>query len=283
MADVPAMYFVVPVFNEAPNMDRLFLACAEIQRELGSKYAVQFILVDDGSTDGTSAAAQQAARDLPLVLLRLEVNSGPGCAFSTAFSHLAPLLRPTDWVVTIEGDNTSRLELLQQMLTRAAEGFDVVLASPYLYGGGISNTTAYRVFLSHMANVFVKEGLGLHGIVTMSSFFRLYRGSALMLLQQTFGPGIVERTGFESMIEMLLKIIYLRMTVSEVAMKLDTSRRVGKSKMKVARTAFGYVTLWWEKSQWQDAAKRAGARAGQLDVSRAEAVARQDRASTIRG
>ncbi len=256
MADVPALHFVVPVFNEAPNMDRLFAACAEIHRELGSRYRVQFILVDDGSSDGTSAAAEKAAGGLPLVVLRLEVNSGPGRAFAAAFSYLAPLLRDTDWVVTIEGDNTSRLELLQQMLTRAAEGFDVVLASPYLYGGGISNTNAYRVFLSHMANVFVKEGLGLHGIVTMSSFFRLYRGSAFLRLQRTFGPGIVERAGFESMIELLLKIIYLDLSVSEVAMKLDTSRRVGKSKMKVARTALGYVTLWWEKGQWRQAADR---------------------------
>jgi dolichol-phosphate mannosyltransferase len=257
MADAPAIYFVVPVFNEAPNMERLFLACAEIQRELGSTYAVHFILVDDGSTDGTSAEAERAASGLPLTVLRLETNSGPGRAFSTAFRHIAPLLRGTDWVVTIEGDNTSRLELLQQMLRRAQEGFDVVLASPYLYGGGISNTTAYRVFLSHVANMFVKEGLGLHGIVTMSSFFRLYRGSAFMRLQSAFGPGLVERTGFESMIELLLKIIYLDMSISEVAMKLDTSRRAGKSKMKVARTAFGYVTLWLDKGHWRQAANRA--------------------------
>ena len=191
-------------------------------------------------------------------MLRLDVNQGPGRAFATAFSHLAPRLRETDWVVTIEGDNTSRLELLQQMLKRAEEGFDVVLASPYLYGGGIANTTAYRVFLSHMANMFVKEGLGLHGIVTMSSFFRLYRGSAFLRLQSVFGPEIVQRRGFESMIELLLKIIYLNMTVSEVAMKLDTSRRAGKSKMKVARTALGYLTLWRDKRQWRRAADGSG-------------------------
>jgi len=130
-----------------------------------------------------------------------------------------------------------------------------VLASPYLYGGGISNTTAYRVFLSHMANMFVKEGLGLHGIVTMSSFFRLYRGSAFLRLQSVFGAEIVQRAGFESMIELLLKVIYLDMSVSEVAMKLDTSRRAGKSKMKVARTALGYVTLWRDKGLWRRAAE----------------------------
>lgn len=251
MSDVPKLYVVTPVFNEAPNMERLFAGCAEIQRDLGARFDLRFILVDDGSQDGTSAEAERVAGNLSLRVLRLEQNQGPGRAFATAFSHLAPILKDSDWVLTIEGDNTSRLEILQQMLTRSDEGFDVVLASPYLYGGGISNTTAFRVFLSHMANVFVKEGLGLHGIVTMSSFFRLYRGSALLRLQQSFGPGIVERAGFESMIEMLLKIVYLRMSVSEVAMKLDTSRRVGKSKMKVMRTAFGYVTLWREKGAWR--------------------------------
>jgi hypothetical protein len=87
--------------------------------------------------------------------------------------------------------------------------------------------------------------------MTMSSFFRLYRGSSFMRLQQTFGPHIIERAGFESMIELLLKITYLKMSVSEVAMKLDTSRRAGKSKMKIARTALGYVTLWWEKDRWR--------------------------------
>jgi dolichol-phosphate mannosyltransferase len=256
MTELPALYMIVPVFNEAANMPRLFAACAAIERELGSRYGVRFILVDDGSTDGTSDAAKSAAQDLPLVVLRQAVNGGPGRAFAAGFAHLAPRLRETDWVVTIEGDNTSRLELIEQMLTRAEEGFDVVLASPYLYGGGISNTTAYRVFLSHMANMFVKEGLGLHGIVTMSSFFRLYRGSAFKRLQETFGPSIVERAGFESMIELLLKIVYLRMTVSEVAMQLDTSRRAGKSKMKVARTAVGYVTLWRDKARWKRAVQR---------------------------
>jgi dolichol-phosphate mannosyltransferase len=234
-------------------MERLLQGCSEIQAELGSGYDIHFILVDDGSTDGTASEARRTAGSLQLEVLRLEANAGPGRAFATAFGHLAPLLRPSDWVVTIEGDNTSRLELVQQMLTRAAEGFDVVLASPYLYGGGISNTTAYRVFLSHMANMLVKEGLGLHGIVTMSSFFRLYRGSAFLRLQEVFGPGIVERAGFESMIEMLLKITYLHMTVSEVAMQLDTSRRAGKSKMKVARTAVGYLTLWLAKNRWSKA------------------------------
>lgn len=77
-----------------------------------------------------------------------------------------------------------------------------------------------------------------------------------MRLQAAFGPGIVERVGFESMLELLLKIVYLRMSVSEVAMKLDTRRRAGKSKMQVARTALGYVSLWRDKAEWRRTAQR---------------------------
>jgi hypothetical protein len=50
------------------------------------------------------------------------------------------------------------------------------------------------------------------------------------------------------------------MTVSEIAMQLDTSRRAGKSKMKVARTAIGYVSLWRDKARWRRVAERASTR-----------------------
>jgi dolichol-phosphate mannosyltransferase len=102
-----------------------------------------------------------------------------------------------------------------------------------------------------MANVFVKEFLGIHGIVTMSSFFRVYRAPVLKRLQAHYGPYIIERTGFECMVEMLLKMIYLRTTISEVPMLLDTSLRVGKPKMRIVRTIRGYLSLWRRKDDWR--------------------------------
>lgn len=246
-----SLFIVVPVLNEAGNMGRLMKSFQEIAVQFGDKFQVRFIMVDDGSTDGTAELARSLAGNLSFEVLVHEVNRGPGAAFATAFSRLASLMVAGDLVVTTEGDNTSRLELLDQMMTRIREGFDVVLASPYLYGGGILNTATHRVLLSHVANLLVKETLGLHGIATMSSFFRLYRAEILLRLQSCYGPGIVERTGFESMIEMLLKITYLRAGISEVAMTLDTSQRVGKSKMKVVRTALSYLTLWKHRPAWQ--------------------------------
>jgi dolichol-phosphate mannosyltransferase len=248
-----SLFVIVPVLNEAPNLERLIAAWRQLNTEFGPQYQLQFVMVDDGSTDETATLAQKLMENLDFVLLSHPVNMGPGYAFGTAFEYLAPRLREKDWVVTIEGDNTSRHELLRQMLHRTEEGYEVILASPYMYGGGITQTSAWRVFLSHISNAFVKEVLGIHGILTMSSFYRLYTGEVLKRLQMYYGPRIVERRGFESVIELLLKMIFLQVKISEVPMLLDTSRRVGKSKMKVIRTIFGYITIWKDRLRWQRA------------------------------
>ena len=45
------------------------------------------------------------------------------------------------------------------------------------------------------------------------------------------------------MVELLMKFTYLNCSLSEVAMVLDTSRRKGKSKMKVMRAMWDLLTL----------------------------------------
>ena len=249
-----SLHVLVPMLNEAGNLPALITSMRRMTAELPSPITARFLIVDDGSTDGTGDTAKRLAAELDLTVLRHDEQRGPGRAFATGFAYLAPRLAPDDFVATMEGDNTSRLELLSAMFVRMREGYDVILASPYLYGGSIENTTTWRVILSRVANVFVKEVLGLTGIATVSSFYRLYRGRVILDLQRCFGPGIVERTGFECMVELLLKMVYLRTTISEVPMTLDTSMRVGKSKMKVLRTIAGYVRLWHDKRRWQTAA-----------------------------
>ena len=254
-----ALYVMAPVFNETENLPRLFDAFREIATDHGERFAVSFVLVDDGSTDGTAALARELAVGVELTVLEHGVNRGPGSAFATAFEHLASRIGPGDSIVTMEGDNTSRHDLLRLMLRRADEGHDAVFASPYMYGGGILHTTPIRMFLSHVANLFVKELLGVHGLLTVSSFYRLYRGACLQRLQAAYGVRIVERRGYESMVEMVLKMTYLRLSVSEVPMVLDTKRRAGKSKLKIRRTALGYLALFRGKRRWQRQASAAAA------------------------
>ena len=244
------LFIMVPVFNEALNIASLFEAFLKLREELKNHFSLQYILVDDGSDDGTVGIAKQKSGDLDLIILQHEKNIGPGAAFATGFTYLAQHMEEQDWVITMEGDNTSRYELIKQMLTRSQEGFDIVFASPYMYGGGITQTSFIRKLLSSGANLVVKDLLGIQGILTVSSFFRLYRAKALIKMQRIFGPGVLERTGFESMVEMVMKITMLKLSLSEVAMELDSSLRKGKSKMKVLQTIIGYLVLWYYKKGW---------------------------------
>jgi dolichol-phosphate mannosyltransferase len=244
------LFIIVPVFNEALNITTLFEGFSNLREELKGGFSLQYILVDDGSDDGTVMIAKQETKDLDLVILQHEKNIGPGAAFATGFTYLSKCMKEEDWVITMEGDNTSKYELIKQMLVRSNEGFDMVFASPYMYGGGFTKTSFLRKLLSSGANLVVKDLLGIQGILTASSFFRLYRAKALMKMQRVFGPGILERFGFESMVEMVMKIVMLRMTLSEVAMELDSSLRKGKSKMKFLRTIKGYLALWSYKKGW---------------------------------
>jgi dolichol-phosphate mannosyltransferase len=254
MDSLSSLYVLVPMLNEAQNLPTLVASMRRMAAALPPSITPRFIIVDDGSTDGTGATAERLATGLDLVVLRHQMRGGPGLAFATGFTHLASRLSADDFVVTMEGDNTSRLELLSTMVVRMREGYDVILASPYLYGGAIENTTTWRVVLSRIANVFVKEVLGLTGLATVSSFYRLYRGSVILNLQRCYGPGIIERAGFECMVELLLKMVFMRITISEVPMTLDTSLRAGTSKMKVLRTIVGYLRLWQDKGRWREAA-----------------------------
>jgi dolichol-phosphate mannosyltransferase len=249
------LHVVLPALDEAGNIERVF---SDLRNAAAEHPELEFsvILVDDGSTDGTGPLALQAAGELPTRVIRHETPQGPGRAFASAFVALAGVVGEADRILTLEADNTSRLELVGPMLRRLDDGEDVAFASPYMYGGGVVETTALRVALSHIANTSVKEMLGLSGLHTVSSFYRMYRGTAFLQLQRHFGPNIVERAGFECMVEAALKMVYLQLRITELPMVLDTSRRVGASKMRITRTILGYGALFRRREAWRRRATR---------------------------
>ena len=148
--------------------------------------------------------------------------------------------------MTLEADQTSDPSVLPRLLHRVwEEGDHIALASCYLYGGGIKGTHLHRVGLSHVANGLMKKALGLSGLATLSSFYRVYQASALMAIRERYGDDFITTHGFECMVEILYRAARLGLRISEVPMVLDGSRRVGKSKMKVLRTSMAYLALAW--------------------------------------
>jgi glycosyltransferase involved in cell wall biosynthesis len=100
MTDVarPALSVVVPLYNEAENIDDLYRELTAALEPTGRTF--ELLLVDDGSTDGTRdrlLALEEADARVRAVLLRR--NFGQTAAFSAGFDHAEG-----DVVVTSDGD-----------------------------------------------------------------------------------------------------------------------------------------------------------------------------------
>ncbi|HET7607837.1 MAG TPA: glycosyltransferase family 2 protein [Gammaproteobacteria bacterium] len=89
---------VVPLYNEQDNVARLCAATHEALLEMRRTY--ELVLVDDGSTDDTVAAASAIARsDARVRLVVLACNSGQTAAMAAGMAHARGR-----YLVTMDGD-----------------------------------------------------------------------------------------------------------------------------------------------------------------------------------
>ena len=119
----PKLSVVVPVFNEEENLPHLYARLnAVAQKCAGESY--EFIFVSDGSRDNTEVLLLELAATDPHVRYIF---------FSRNFGHQPAISAGLDvalgeYVVIIDGDLQDPPELIEQMLQKAAEGFEVVYA-----------------------------------------------------------------------------------------------------------------------------------------------------------
>ncbi len=239
LADDAARGFVIPAFNEEQNLPRLF-ADFESRPTLLTPGSRIFI-VDDGSTDRTAEIVRSYSGPLPVQLVELGSNQGPGAAFLAGFDAALACMPEESLIVTLEADTTSDLDALPEMARRACIDAELVLASVHA-GGRMKNINPLRRFLSASAGRVVRSTLGVDAR-TVSSFFRIYRASLLRGGFATYGDALIREHGFACMAEVLSKLNKLGARVVEIPVDLDGSRRLGESKMRVLPTLAGYARL----------------------------------------
>lgn len=226
------LLFVIPAFNEEHNLPTLFADLSDAAPLLDRRSRI--FIVDDGSTDATPALVAGYDGALPIELVRLNVNQGPGAAFRRGFEAALAVAEPDALVVTLESDATSDLGALPLMLKEVEGGADVVLADWRMTGVAL-----HRRLLSAAAGWVVRHGLGLEA-TTVSSFFRVYRAATLTDATRRFGDHLIRERGFACKAELLGKLSAMGARIVEVPVSLDWSRRSGESKMPVVRTMLCY-------------------------------------------
>jgi len=226
------LLFVIPAFNEEDNLPTLFADLTQTSDLLGT--GSRIFIVDDGSSDETPSLVRDYVGPLPVELVQLEVNQGPGAAFRAGFASALDHAGPGALIVTLEADTTSDLGALPDMLEEVRCGADVVLADWRMVG-----VSAHRRALSAAAGWVVRHALGLEA-TTVSSFFRVYRASTLDEASRRYGDHLIRERGFACKAELLGKLSSMGARIVEVPVSLDWTKRKGESKMPVFKTMLAY-------------------------------------------
>lgn len=226
---------MLPAYNEADDLPPLL---ERVGKALSGRVDYRILVVDDGSSDGTVAAAERAAGFLPIELVRHPRNMGLGAAMRTG---LRAASKGEGVVVTMDADNSHDPALIPAMLARLEEGYDVVIASRFQPGGQEVGVAQHRKLLSHSASGMLKIVVPYAHVRDYTCGYRAYRVELLRRLIDTFGDGFVRENGFSCMLELLINCRAVRARASEVPLVLRYDMKSGASKMKVFRTIWRYA------------------------------------------
>jgi len=118
----PVLSLVVPMFNEAGNLDRLFDRLAQVMADLGESYEI--VCIDDGSRDDTVARAlDHRRRDPRIKVVELSRNFGKELALTAGLRHTSGQA-----VVMIDADLQHPPEVIKDMMREWRQGFEMVIA-----------------------------------------------------------------------------------------------------------------------------------------------------------
>ncbi|MCP9928553.1 glycosyltransferase family 2 protein [Cyanobium sp. CH-040] len=111
---------VVPLYNEEQSLAPLVAQVLAAVRPLGLSF--ELVLVDDGSRDGTAAELKRLQPEVPeLVAVLLRRNYGQTAAMAAGFDASSGRV-----IVTLDGDLQNDPADIPLLLTRLAEGYDLV-------------------------------------------------------------------------------------------------------------------------------------------------------------
>ena len=242
MEDHTTLFLLLPAFNEKDALAPLIRSAQEQFRRQAVKAV--FVVVDDGSTDGTAEAASQAAPDADVRIVTHERNLGLGVALRTGFSTILSVAAPRDVIVTMDADGTHDPALIKDMLAALDRGYDVVIASRFAPGGTVSGVPPARRALSRVAAFVGRLLSGIEGVRDYSSGYRAYRASALKNVWDRAGGNLPSTSSFAATAELLLKLGAAGAKVTEVPLQLRYDLKTTPSKMKLLRTCFSYLAIY---------------------------------------
>ena len=178
--EAPKSYLslVVPAYNEELLLERNIRSICEYMTQLEHRFCWELLVVNDGSHDQTGDIIERLAAEYPnLRAIHHSYNSGVGRALKSGFA-----LSRGDVVITLDSDLTYSVDHIERLADALVESrAKVVLASPYMKDGQVTDVPALRKFLSIWGNRFLSF-FAQGDYSTLTSMVRAYEGDFIRSL-----------------------------------------------------------------------------------------------------
>jgi glycosyltransferase involved in cell wall biosynthesis len=163
----------IPCLNEEATLPRVL---AQLPRRLEGFDAVEWLIVDDGSSDGTLRAAREGGADH---IVRLTNNKGLAAAFQAGLD--AALKLGADVIVNTDADDQYRAADIPKLVAPILQGrADMVVGSREVQQ--IEHFSATKKLLQRLGSWVVRMASGTNVPDTTSGFRAYNREAALQLV-----------------------------------------------------------------------------------------------------
>lgn len=187
---IPLMIsIVIPAYNEEKRIKESLSEVFDFMSNSGMQYEI--IVVDDGSSDGTSRIVESMAGDEPRMrFMRYEKNRGKGHALRTG-----ALVAKGDFVLVMDTDLSTPLEELWKLMPFLDEGdYDIAIGSRALALSDIIRKQPWwRQGMGKMFNKIVKT-LVIGDFSDTQCGFKLFAGNVARTL---FGEAKIDRFAYD--------------------------------------------------------------------------------------
>jgi dolichol-phosphate mannosyltransferase len=227
---------VIPTYNERGNIEGI------VSRVLASA-AVDILIVDDRSPDGTGAVADALALADPRVsVMHRSGRQGLGAAYIAGFGH--GIASGYDLLVEMDADGSHPPEALPALLGAASPGsgrrVGAVIGSRWVPGGSVVNWPRHRELVSRGGSLYARLMLGL-SVRDVTAGYRVYPTEVVEAIDY---ESVVSR-GYCFQIDLTRRVVALGLPVVEIPIEFR-EREVGESKMNraIVVEAVVKVTQW---------------------------------------
>jgi len=216
------IFVIIPTYNEVENIGNL------LEEIMNLKADIEIVVVDDNSPDGTGVAVKKLSRKLyniHLLVRRKPREEG----FARVDGYKFALEMGADFIIEMDADFSHKPKYITDFLKQIKD-FDLVIGSRYVKGGGEKGRKRFRVFLSSLANFYIRCVYGIKEVFDCSSGFRCFRRETLTKINleelKAKGPAILP--------EILYRLKDKGVKIKEIPIMYEARKR-GKSKFSFAK------------------------------------------------